>query len=141
MQYTFPSKAALIDATCARWMESYEALFTRLLRPDPAPVDLIRAHVGATFLDEDPAQAKVASLMTGMLQSPEFMATTRAWYRERLRGLDPATEEGRRARLAFLATEGAFCLRYLGLMDMDGGDWVAIFADIQSTLLDEDAAR
>ncbi|MCJ8140859.1 TetR/AcrR family transcriptional regulator [Falsirhodobacter halotolerans] len=138
VQYTFPSKAALIDAICVRWMESYEALFARMVKPDPEPIDLVRAHVGATFCDEDPSLAKAASLMIGMLQSPEFMAATRAWYGARLRNLDPSTEEGRRARLAFLAAEGAFCLRYLGLMHMDDGDWTSIFADIQSTLLGDD---
>lgn len=135
VQYTFASKAALIDAICDRWIASYDALFAGLVVPDPTPVDVIRAHVGATFLDKEPAQAKAATLMTSMLQSPEFMASTRAWYDERMKDLDLTTTEGRRARLAFLATEGAFTLRYLGLKEMDQGEWSDIFQDIETFIL------
>ena len=39
-------------------------------------------------------------------------------------------EEGRRARLAFLATEGAFFLRFFGLLPMDQKQWDATFSDI-----------
>lgn len=135
IQYTFSSKAALIDALCSRWMGSYEALFAKLMAPDPSPVDVIHAHVGATFTDNDPAQAKAASLMTGMLQSPEFMAATRDWYHERMAGLDLNTPEGRQARLAFLATEGAFCLRYFGFLDISQEEWTSIYGDIQKSLM------
>ncbi len=135
IQYTFASKAALIDALCERWMQSYDTLFAGLLAADPSPVDVIHAHVGATFTDNDPAQAKAASLMTGLLQSPEFMAATRDWYKERTAGLDLTTAEGKRARLAFLATEGAFCLRYFGFLDIDQKEWAAIYGDIQDSLM------
>lgn len=135
VQYSFTSKAALIDAICERWMQSYETLFSRLLPEAPTPEQTIRAHVGATFLDDGPAQTKAASLMTGMLQSPEFLEATRQWYLTRTAGLDPATPEGRSARLAFLATEGAFCLRFLGLMDFDAAEWASIHDDINASIL------
>ncbi|TJZ91240.1 TetR/AcrR family transcriptional regulator [Paracoccus gahaiensis] len=134
VQYTFPSKAALIDALCARWMESYETLFATMIAPDPTPVDVIDAHVGATFTDSGPAQAKAASMMTLMLQSPEFMAATQTWYRQRMQALDPSAPEDRQARLAFLATEGAFFLRYFGFLDIADEDWAAIHRDIRSSL-------
>jgi len=135
IQYTFSSKAALIDALCARWMQSYESLFAKLVVSNPSPIDVIHAHVGATFIDSDPAQAKAASLMTGMLQSPEFMTATRDWYRRSIRGLDPSTAEGRQARLAFLATEGAFCLRYFGFLDITDEEWAGIYGDIRASLM------
>lgn len=135
VQYTFASKAALIDAICERWIASYDALFERLVVPEATPVDVIRAHVGATFMEEESAQAKAATLMTGMLQSPEFMEATREWYEDRVKDLDLTTEEGRRARLAFLATEGAFTLRYLGLKQIDQREWSDIFEDIETFIL------
>ncbi len=140
VQYTFASKAALIDAICTRWMASYQALFDKLVVPDPTPVDVIRAHVGATFQDAQPAETKAASLMTGLLQSPEFMAATREWYEGRASDLDLTTPEGRRARLAFLATEGAFALRYLGLKEIAPDDWSGIFDDIKTFLLPKEGS-
>ncbi|MDR7127310.1 TetR/AcrR family transcriptional regulator [Pseudotabrizicola sp. 4114] len=137
VQYTFPSKVAMIEALCSRWMESYETLFAKLIAPDPSPVDVIHAHVGATFTDNSHAQAKAASMMTGMLQSPEFISATQNWYRRRMHALDPSAPEDRRARLAFLATEGAFFLRYFGFLDMTDEEWTAIFRDIRSNFTTE----
>lgn len=57
--------------------------------------------------------------MAALLQTPEYLQSTKAWYQQRLAGVDTSTVEGKRARLAFLATEGAFLLRYFGLMDID----------------------
>lgn len=135
VQYTFSSKAALIDALCSRWMESYETLFATMIAPDPTPVDVIHAHVGATFTDSGPAQAKAASMMTGMLQSPEFISATQDWYRQRMHPLDASVPEDRQARLAFLATEGAFFVRYFGFLNISDDEWAAIYRDIRSTLM------
>ncbi|CFU09177.1 transcriptional regulator [Bordetella pertussis] len=35
-----------------------------------------------------------------------------------------------------LATEGAFLLRFFGLMEMDESEWQAIFRDIRAVLVD-----
>lgn len=77
--------------------------------------------------------------MAALLQTPEHLAATREWYRERLEGLDTTSEKGRRARLAFLACEGAFMLRFLRFMEIGGAEWDEIFHDIDA-LLDEGAA-
>ena len=42
--------------------------------------------------------------------------------------------EDRSARLAFLATEGAFMLRFFGLLEMDDAQWRGIFEDIEGLL-------
>ncbi|MDI9228814.1 TetR/AcrR family transcriptional regulator, partial [Serratia bockelmannii] len=59
----------------------------------------------------------------------------------RIAGLDLTTEEGKRARLAVLATEGAFMLRYFGLMDIDQAEWETMFTDMQALILTEGAYR
>ena len=135
IQYTFASKGALIEALCDRWFQSYDTLFQTLVPPDPTPADVVRAHVGATFVEPDTSQAKAASLMANMLQSPEYMRSTRDWYTGLIGALDPDSPAGRRARLAFLATEGAFFLRYLGLRDMTEPEWAGIAEDIRGLLL------
>jgi hypothetical protein len=63
------------------------------------------------------------------------LESTREWYRSRIAGLDLTTEEGKRARLAFLATEGAFMLRFFGLMEINQPEWDAMFADMQTLIL------
>lgn len=55
----------------------------------------------------------------------------RRWYEGRLGGLRADDDGTRRARLAFLATEGAFFLRSFRLLPMDRQEWDDIFADIR----------
>lgn len=83
-----------------------------------------------------PSNAKAASLLAALIQAPELLGSTRSWYRSRFDGLDVDAEAGRRARLAVLATEGAFLLRFFGLMEMDESEWQAIFRDIRAVLVD-----
>ena len=78
--------------------------------------------------------AKGAALMAALLQTPEYLESTRVWYRDRLRHLDTSTEHGKRARLMFLATEGAFMLRYFGLMEIEENEWQEMFHDMSRFL-------
>jgi len=130
VQYCFGSKDALVSALLTRWSAEYDADVAGRAGPDADIHTRLWAHVAATAAMDEWASRKAAGLMAAMMQSPAHMADTRAWYNSRLEGLDTATPKGRRARLAFVATEGAFLLRHLGLMDMDDGLWAELFADI-----------
>jgi len=134
VQYSFGTKDALIDALFERWGAGYAEQFKEIAGDDPDPVTTVRAHVEATRRSDEGSNAKAASLLAALLQTPEHLASTREWYHGRIADLDTATEEGRRARLAFLAAEGAFMLRYFGLMEITDATWAAIFTDITSML-------
>ncbi|WP_137937369.1 TetR/AcrR family transcriptional regulator [Chitinivorax sp. B] len=137
VQYCFGSKDALIDALFERWSKAYEMLFSEVAGADATPVGKVRAHVVATQRSDDHASTKAASLMAALIQTPEYLDSTRDWYQSRIDGLDLANQAGRRARLAFLATEGAFMLRFFGLMKMDDHEWDDIFKDIHELLTDK----
>ena len=136
VQSCFGTKDALIDAMFARWEQDYQRIYQPIAGAAPDPVTRVRAHVEATRLSDDLSNAKAAGLMAALIQSPEHLASTREWYRQRVAGLNRADAGDRRARLAFLATEGAFMLRYFGLLDIDRDEWDDIFASILP-LLDE----
>lgn len=72
--------------------------------------------------------------MASLLQTPEYLKSTRIWYRERIENLNTSTEKGKQARIIFLATEGAFMLRYMGLMEIDDNEWQSIFSDMINLL-------
>ena len=134
VQYCFGSKDALIDAMFDRWGSAYETLFTAIAGDEPSPQTAVRAHMLATHSSDQTSSAKAAGLMATLIQTPEHLASTREWYRSRIAGLDLTTEEGKRARWRF-ATEGAFMLRYFGLMDIDRAEWETMFADMQALIL------
>ncbi|WP_246020607.1 hypothetical protein [Paracoccus subflavus] len=81
--------------------------------------------------------SKAARLMAGLMQTPGHLASTQGWYRERLAGLDAGSPEGRQARLAFFAGEGAFLLHFLHFLrfiPQQDAEWQGVFADIARLL-------
>lgn len=136
VQYCFGNKEALIDAMFERWGQSYDEIFNRETSQDNSPENRVNAHRLAIYQHDQIAIAKGAALMAGLLQIPEYLESTRQWYRERIENLDTSTEKGKRARLMFLATEGAFMLRYFGLMDINENEWQSMFNDIGNILIE-----
>ncbi|MFC3630381.1 TetR family transcriptional regulator [Paracoccus angustae] len=136
VQYTLGTKDDIIDALFARWNRDYEAKFAAIAGADADPLQRLRAHVAATRQADDLSMTKAASLMAGLMQTPEHLGSTQGWYRDRLAGLDAGTPEGRRARLAFLACEGAFLLHFLRFMPLEDAEWDAVFRDIGGLLED-----
>jgi len=141
IQYCYGSKDALIDALFERFGKAYETRFAAVAGPAPTPLDRVAAHAGATCDADEISNAKAAGLMAMLIQSPEHLASTQAWYRSRIEGLDVTTEAGRRARLAFLATEGAFMLRFFNFMSIGPQEWQAVFEDIRALLAAPGAGR
>lgn len=138
VQYCFSSKEAMIDAMFEHWEGSYEAKFNAIVENDNSPENRVTAHIRAIHTHDKVAFAKGASLMAALLQTPEYLQSTKEWYQQRLAGVDTKTEAGKRARLAFLAAEGTFLLRYFGLMDIDDNEWQSIFEDIDSALISKE---
>lgn len=135
VQYCFGNKDALIDAMFERWGHTYDEIFDREIARDNSPENRINAHRIATHEHDKIAIAKGATLMASLLQTPEYLESTRKWYRSRLNNLDTTTPSGKRARLMFLATEGAFMLRYFGFMDIDENEWDDVFKDMADILI------
>ena len=134
VQYAFGSKDDIIDAMFARWNRDYDARFAAIAGEGADPVQRLRAHVAATREADEVSMSKAASLMAGLMQTPQHLASTQAWYRERLAGLDGDSPRGRQARLAFFACEGAFLLHFLRFMPQEDAEWQAVFDDIAALL-------
>lgn len=134
VQYSFPTKAAIVDALFERWGEAYRKVFEAALGEEIRQPRIVWAHVKATGETDEAANAKIAGLGAGLLQTPDELASTREWYAKRLEGLDLATEAGRRARLAFFAAEGVLALRFFGFMAVSQEEWEEVFQDIQDLL-------
>ncbi|QND52956.1 TetR/AcrR family transcriptional regulator [Phyllobacterium sp. 628] len=135
VQYCFGTKGALIDAMLDRWGQDYDEEVAQLSSDAHAPISPIRAHLEATRKGDDNSNAKAASLMASLIQTPEHLGSTREWYRTRMADFDLSTEEGRRARMAFIATEGVFMLRFFGFMEIGNDEWHDMFDDIETLVL------
>lgn len=139
VQYCFGTKGALIDAMLERWGDSYDAEVVQIA--NSTTVSPIQAHLEATRVADEKSNAKAASLMSALIQTPEHLGSTREWYQTRMADFDLSTEAGRRARLAFIATEGIFMLRFFGFMEITNEEWNATFDDIEAFLLQNGAIK
>ncbi|SMH47932.1 TetR/AcrR family transcriptional regulator [Azospirillum agricola] len=134
VQSRFGTKDDLIAAMIERWGREYDAQITALAGPSPSPVEAVRGHVEATMAMDAESHARAAGMMAALIEAKQHIDNTRAWYGERFGGLDPRSEEGRRARLAFLAAEGAFLLRAFGFMDFPDEEWGSLRHDLRALL-------
>lgn len=132
--YCFPSKAALIAAMTERDLKRFEREVAAHL-PDDADGDAddtvaqLRARIKATHAETAAMAARAASLMAALVETKDEAGILRDDYEGRLDAFGDDAE-GRRMRLAFLACEGAFMLRGLGIAKIDDARWDAMFADI-----------
>lgn len=135
VQSCFGTKEALIEAMLARWANMYQGRVEEMIGTSQNPMDLLRAHVSVTSGEDEESAARSAALVASLLQSPGHLGWVKNWYDERaemLAALDEA--HGPKGRLAFFATEGAFLLRYFGLMTMTAAQWKSHFADVEDLL-------
>ncbi|ECF1840976.1 TetR/AcrR family transcriptional regulator [Pseudomonas aeruginosa] len=135
VQSCFGTKATLIDALFARFGQAYERRFREVASSNGNPAEQVRAHVEATFGSDKMSSTKVAGLLAALLQSLQDLDSTLNWYRDRLQNWQLSEPDNQQALIAFLATEGAFMLRYFGLMEMDDALWQRAREQIR-TLLD-----
>jgi AcrR family transcriptional regulator len=132
VQYCFGTRENLIRSMIQRWGDSFERDVMQRIGEDRSPRSVIRGHLEATRDGDESEYSRSAAMMTALLQRPDQVAATRAWYTSRLSRLDMTDRADRRAALAFLAGEGAFMLRTFGLIDLDDAQWDALFADMLS---------
>lgn len=130
VQYCFGSKEGLIKSMIERWSAGFDEEVTALAGDNPAPPARLRAYVEASQRTDDAESSRSASMLATLIQSSDRLADTRAWYRDQLRGLDFSSEEGRKARLAFMAAEGVFFLRSFRFLELTEQEWQSVFEDI-----------
>lgn len=134
VQSCFGSKDDLIGALIERWGREYDAKVARVSGSEPTALEAIRGHVEVTMDLDNESYARAAGMMAALIEAKAHIAEARAWYEERLGRLDHGTDAGRRARIAFLATEGAFILRAYGFMKFADGEWGSIHDDLRALL-------
>ncbi|MGP7795552.1 TetR/AcrR family transcriptional regulator [Sphingomonas sp. CLY1604] len=135
IQSLFGDKEGLISAMLRRWMEQDAHIHAKELGSASTFVEKMRAHVASSQAQDDASQTRAAGLLAGLMQSPDRLDGIREWFIQRADGLPGDTLDDRKARLAFFAVEGAFFLRFLGLLPVDDRTWSNIQSDIANLLL------
>jgi AcrR family transcriptional regulator len=125
LTYTYPTKDALIEDMLRRELSRFVA-YRHTLEKGDRPT--LAAHIEASAQQKDVFQSRAAHLMAAVSNQPSHLEYVRSFYRTAFDLADPETPEGRRARHAFLAIEGLFLMRGLGLMPVSDAEWDDVFA-------------
>jgi len=131
IQSVFGTREALIEAMLDRSMAQEKLRFREAAGPAPSARQRIRAHVRVTADESTVSMRRVACLLAAMVGSKQQMSRVIEWYLSRLGDLNAATEEERRWRIATLATEGAFFMRYLIGFPIPDDLWHQILQEIE----------
>jgi AcrR family transcriptional regulator len=135
--YIFPTKDQLILAMLDREVSRFSAEVLRNSEVHSEDPHATLLGYIATARSEDVSIAnKAANLMAALIHAPAMLEPARLFYFKMLGQFDSQSIEGRRGRLAYLAVEGAFLLRALGLKAMTEEEWLEILADAQDMYLD-----
>ena len=134
IQSRFGTKNALISALMTRWVAEYETEAEALTGEHPTAVEAVHGHVIITQKIDGGSTARAAGMMATLIEEREHLVAANRWYQARFGGLDTDTNEGRRARLALYAIEGAFILRSFGFVRRDEKDWHTTMGDIRALL-------
>lgn len=126
LTYSYGTKDALIEELLRRELTRFAEARDNAASGS-APLDRLKAHIRVSAAQKEQYQTRAAHLMAALSNEPGHLDYVRASYREMFDLADPATPEGRRARHAFLAIEGLFLLRGLGLMPVSDAEWDDIF--------------
>ena len=130
MQSAFGTKAQLLQAVHDRWAASYDAAVAQIAGGAPDARAAFAAHIEMTRKSDGTDGDRAAGVMVTVLSSPDIQAQVTEWYATLLERVDTGTVEGRQARLAMMATEGAYLLRSFGVLNMNEPDWESLFDDI-----------
>ncbi|MGG4603177.1 TetR/AcrR family transcriptional regulator [Paenalcaligenes sp. Me131] len=132
VQSCFGTKQGLVNAMLERWGRRYDACLEKAAGvsiEQLSSIDKISQHIHITA-DEQALIARAASHLSVLLEAKELREWIKRWHHERLAELDTSTPEGKKARIAYFATEGAFVLRYFGLAELSDQAWQDTFNDI-----------
>lgn len=136
VQSCFGNRHGLIQAMLDRWAVQYDQLLQTMAGRPASQLtaeELVRHHIRITA-DEFELNTRAACQIIALMDERQFTSWLRNWHDKRLLALDVGTPEGKRMRLAYLATEGAFVLRHFGISSLNDKDWASIFSEIATLL-------
>ncbi|BET25642.1 TetR family transcriptional regulator [Limnobacter thiooxidans] len=135
IQSAFGTRENLIESMLDRWIADEQTRFDECAGLDPDKQRRVLAHIQTTEGESDTSLRRVATLLAAMMGSTQQVKRSIDWYASRIGDLNVVNEEDRRLRAAFLATEGAFFMRYLIGFDVSDEVWSEVFKDIKQMVL------
>lgn len=130
VQSVFTTREGLIEAIMERWLQREQSRFDRAAGPAPGPRERVRAHLLTTAAEPAESNSRVAGLLAVLASKGGQVDSAARWYASRIGDFSARSAEEKRARIAFLAAEGAFYVRHLAGVPMTDRLWKEIFREL-----------
>lgn len=130
VQSVFGTREGLIEAILERWLQQEQVRFQQIAGPAPSPHERIRAHIKSTAGETAELNSRLPALLAALAGFSYQASSVANWYKSRIGDFSAVSPEERRQRIAFLAAEGAFYIRYLAGIPMNDELWHEIFEDL-----------
>jgi len=131
IQSAFGTREALIEAMLDRWITLEKKHFEQIAGATPSHQMRVSAHIATTAEEPEAAMRRVAALLAALAGKEHQIDRAVEWYASRIDGLNAVGRQDRGLRLAFLATEGAFFMRYFVGFPIPDAIWLDIFNDLK----------
>lgn len=137
VQYCFGNKYGLMRAIINRWSDIFDVKVNAYKQGSTDPRAHIAAHIKVTREGEQTDDSRFSAMMASLVPNSEQLEESRKWYSHQIDGLDMNDPADRMARVAFIASEGAFLLRSFNLFAFTESQWQEIYDDIEKLMAPE----
>lgn len=135
LTYTFATKEALLSALLDRDVARLRGGLKPARESDRAPpYPELRAFLEVCRSNSVVTERKVATILAAVQRAPGSLKSTRAYLSWMLSKFSDDTEQGRRARLVFYATQGLIFLQGFGLLTLTAAKRKLLVEDFLSFL-------
>jgi AcrR family transcriptional regulator len=135
LTYTFATKEALLTALLDRGVSRFCTRHTPSREPDRGlPHPELRSFLKVCLESSALTEKKVRAILAAILHAPGALKATRSYLDWMLSKFASNTEQGRRARLVFYATQGLFLLQGFDLVTLPAARRKLIVKDFVSFL-------
>ncbi|WP_203525718.1 hypothetical protein [Crenobacter caeni] len=131
VQSVFASREGMIEALLERWLQQERMAFEQRAGETPTLRDRVRAHIQTMLAPPEDANSRLAATLAALASTDSRMDGVMHWYADRMGDFSAKTDEERHLRMAFLAAEGAFFVRYLARVPICTEQWQEIAHDLQ----------
>ncbi|MBL0944548.1 MAG: TetR family transcriptional regulator [Hydrogenophaga sp.] len=130
VQSAFGTRESLIEAMLDRWLAQETARFTAKAGESPSFKVSVQAHIATAAEESEVSMQRASTLLASLAGSDSQVGAVARWYATRVGDFAVRDDEERRFRMAFLAAEGAFFMRYVVGYSMTTERWSDIFEDL-----------
>lgn len=132
VQSVFSSREGMIEALLERWLQQERGAFIQRAGDSPTLRDRVRAHIQTMLEPAEDTNRRMAASLAALASTNSRMDGVMQWYADRMGDFSATTDEEKHLRMAFLAAEGAFFVRYLARAPISAEQWEDIAQDLRN---------